>query len=141
MRASPQRVSEEAAGLATGPVRLFKAFVATICIGSLIEIPLDTGASIDSNRLLFVLAPKLVMIFIGVAAIADVPFARQAFTFICAVSVLAIAPALPIEYGRYISIALLVSTVECIGKSVCIATFAIMSWRETQSYSQQDFLC
>lgn len=107
-----------------------------VCFWSLIEAPVEFGVWIDYSRLFLVIAPKLMMIFIGVAAIANLRFARQAFTFICAASVLAIAPALPIEYELYISTAPLLFTVECLGKSACVATFAIMSLRETQSYSR-----
>jgi hypothetical protein len=42
------------------------------------------------------------------------------------VSVFAIAPALPLEYTRCFAIAIL-STVECIGKAACVASFAIAS--------------
>jgi len=128
-----QRVSKNVVGVATQWERPFKPIVAIVCIWSLIETPLELGVSVDSERLLVVALPKLVMLLIGVAAIADRRYARQAFTFICASSVLAIAPALPIEYGRCIPVALF-STVECLGKGMCVTVFAIVSLCKRQSY-------
>jgi hypothetical protein len=60
------------------------------------------------------------------AGIANLRFARQVFAFVCGVGVLAIAPALPLEYARSVAIALF-STVECLGKTACVALFAVAS--------------
>jgi hypothetical protein len=49
---------------------------------------------------------------------------RFASAFICGASVLAIAPALPLEYTRCFPIALF-STVECISKAACVASLAV----------------
>ncbi|NVH77242.1 response regulator [Paraburkholderia sp. JPY432] len=46
--------------------------------------------------------------------------------FICAASVSAIAPALPIEFGRCVPVALF-STIECIGKGMCATVLAFLS--------------
>lgn len=129
----PQRVSEEGVALSKRWERLFIPFVTGVCFWSLIEIPLELGVSIDSRRLLVVAASKVMMICVGVAAIVNLRFARQVFAFICAASVLAIAPALPIEYGQCVSIALF-STVECIGKCSCVAVAAIASLCKRSSY-------
>jgi hypothetical protein len=109
--------------------RLFKASVVVVCGWVLIEAPLELGGSINATSLLAVVASKVLMGLIGTAAIANLRFARQVFTFICGASVLAIAPALPLEYTRCLSIALF-STVECIVKAACVASFAIASLAE-----------
>jgi hypothetical protein len=106
--------------------RPLKTLVTVVCAWSLIEASFEIGVSIDSEGMLSVVLLKFAMFMIGVGAVADRCYARQAFMFICAVSVLAIAPALPIEYGRCVPIALF-STVECIGKGTCATVLAIAS--------------
>jgi hypothetical protein len=136
----PQRVSEDAVELATKSERVFKLLVMVDCGWSWIEVPLELGSSIDSSRLLVLVASTVLMSLIGVVAIADLRFARQVFTFICGVGVLAIVPALPTEYQRSVVIALF-STVECFGKTACVAAFAVASLCERWSYYYQELLC
>ena len=119
-------ISKHATGTATRWERPFKPLVTVVCSWSLLETPLELDASVDPEHALVVALSKLVMFLIGVAAVADLRYARQAFAFICAASVLAIAPALPIEYGRCVPVALC-STIECIGKGMCVTAFAIVS--------------
>ncbi len=119
MKFSLQRISLDAIELA----RLFKASVIAVCCWALIEAPLELGGATNSTSLLAVMASKVLMCLIGTAAIANMHFARQVFAFICGASVLAIAPALPLEYVRCIPIALF-STVECLVKAACVASFA-----------------
>jgi hypothetical protein len=106
--------------------RLYNATVIVVCGWAVIEAPLELGGAIDSNFLLVVVASKVLVSIIGTAAIANLRFARRVFTFICAASVFAIAPALPLEYTRCVAVAIF-STVECIGKAACVASFAIAS--------------
>jgi len=120
MKFSLQRVPADAIGLA----RLFKATVIVVCGWALIETPLELIGSINSTSLLAVVISKLLMCVAGAAAIANLRFARQVFAFICGASVLAIAPALPLEYTHCIPIALF-STVECISKAACVASLAV----------------
>ncbi|PMS33872.1 hypothetical protein B0G57_1183 [Trinickia symbiotica] len=122
-----QRASMDAIESAPKSERLFKASVIAVCGWALIEARLELGGSIDLTWLLAVVASKILIGVIGAAAIANVRFARQAFTFICAASVFAIAPALPLEYARCVAIGLF-SMVECLAKAACVASFAIASW-------------
>jgi hypothetical protein len=68
----------------------------------------------------------------GLAAFAKVRFARGAFTFLCGASVLAIAPALLMEFNQSFEIAMF-STVECFSKAACVMAFGVASSREKQS--------
>jgi hypothetical protein len=105
---------------------LFKVCVIVVCVWAVIESPLELDDPIDLIGLLALVASKLMIGLIGTAAIANLRFAQQLFTFVCGAGVLAIAPALPLEYTRSVVIALL-STVECLGKTACVALFALAS--------------
>ena len=109
--------------------RPFKLSVIAVCCWVLIEAPLELSGSISSTALLAVLASKLLMCLTGFAAIAGLRFTRHVFAFICAASVFAVVPALPLEYARSVAIAL-VSTVECVAKAACVAAFAIVSAKD-----------
>jgi uncharacterized membrane protein len=126
MKISSQRTSADAVEPAPKSARLFKVTVIVVCCWALIEAPLELGGAIDSTALLAVVVSKVLVILIGIAAFANVRFARQIFTFICGASVFAIAPALPLEYARYTAIAIF-STVECVAKAACVAAFAVAS--------------
>jgi hypothetical protein len=119
-----QCASVDAAESTSKSERRFKTLVLVVCGWALIEAPMELGGSISSTALLAVVVSKVLIGLIGTAAFANLRFARQVFTFICGVSVFAIAPALPLEYTRSVAIALM-STVECVVKAVCVASFAI----------------
>jgi hypothetical protein len=105
---------------------LFNASVIAVCVWAVIETPLELGGVLDPTGLLALVASKVLLGLIGTAAIANLRFARQFFTFICGVGVFALAPALPLEYTRSVAIGIF-STIECIGKAACVASFAIAS--------------
>ncbi|EEA02310.1 hypothetical protein BH160DRAFT_2410 [Burkholderia sp. H160] len=106
----------------------FKVSVIGVCCWTLIEAPLELSGSINSTSLPAMLVSKLLICLIGFAAIADLRLTRHVFAFICAASVLAVAPALPLEYTHSIAFAI-VSTVECLGKAACVVAFAKASWK------------
>jgi hypothetical protein len=128
-------VSVDADDLASRSERLFKVSVIVVCCWILIEAPLELSGSINSTSLLAVVASKVLICLIGFAAIVDLRLTRHVFAFICAASVLAVAPALPLEYKRSIALAL-VSTVECLGKAACVAAF-VMASRDGDSVSER----
>ena len=121
-----KRVPNDPFALTPNSARLFKASVIVTCGWALIEAPLELGGSFNSTSLLALVVSKVLMGLIGTAAIADLRFARQVFTFICGASLFAIAPALTLEYTRCVALGLF-STVECLGKAACVASFAIAS--------------
>jgi hypothetical protein len=81
------------------------------------------------------LLSKLVVLGTGLAAVAKVRFARGTFAFLCGASVLAIAPALMMEFDQSYSIAMF-STVECFSKAACVMAFSVASSREKKSREQ-----
>ncbi|MGF6483891.1 hypothetical protein [Paraburkholderia sp. JPY419] len=120
-------VSVDADDLAPRSERLLKVSIIVVCCWTLIEAPLELSGSIDSTSLLAVVASKVLVCLIGFAAIVDLRLTRHVFAFICAASVFAVAPALPLEYTHSIALAL-VSTVECLGKGACVVAFALAAW-------------
>jgi hypothetical protein len=106
--------------------RIFKACIVVVCGWTLIEVPLELDGSAGPIYVFAVLASKVLMCLIGWGAIAKLRYATEVFSFICAVSVFAIAPALPFEYIRCIPVAL-TSTIECLAKVVCVALFLVTS--------------
>ena len=120
MRIFSQRVPADVIGLA----RPFKATVMVVCGWALIEAPLELVVSTNFTSLLAVATSKVLVRVIGAAAIVNLRFARHVFAFLCGASVLAIAPALPLEYTISTPIALF-STVECICKAACVTSFAV----------------
>ncbi|MEX3949748.1 hypothetical protein AB4Y40_18600 [Paraburkholderia sp. EG287B] len=116
----------DAGDLVSGAGRPFKLSVVAVCSWVLFETPLELSGSISSISLLAVLVSKALVCLTGFAAIVRVRFTRHVFVFICAASVLAVAPALPLEYAHSVAIAL-ASSVECIVKTACVVAFAIAS--------------
>ncbi|MGF6959666.1 hypothetical protein [Paraburkholderia youngii] len=120
-------VSAAADHLASRSKRLLKVSVIVVCCWTLIEAPLELSGSIDSTSLLAVVASKVLICLIGFAAIVHLRWTGHVFAFICAASVFAVAPALPLEYTRSVALAF-VSTVECLGKAACVVAFVLASW-------------
>ncbi|MCP3716274.1 MULTISPECIES: hypothetical protein [unclassified Paraburkholderia] len=119
-------IQADADDLVSRAERPFKGSVVAVCCWVLIEAPLELSGSISSTSLLAVLASKILICLTGFAAVVGLRVARHVFAFICAASVLAVAPALPLEYAHSVAIAL-VSVVECVAKTACVVAFAIAS--------------
>ncbi|MFM0085045.1 hypothetical protein P0D72_40270 [Paraburkholderia sediminicola] len=115
--------------------RMFKTLILVVCGWSLIEAPLELGVSDAYAELLALLLSKLVVVGTGLAAVAKARLARGTFAFICGASVLAIAPALPMEFNQSFSIAMF-STVECFSKAACVMAFGFALSRVKQSRQQ-----
>jgi hypothetical protein len=115
--------------------RVFKTLIVVVCGWSLIEAPLELGVSNAHAGMFALLLSKLVVLGTGLAAVAKVRFARGTFAFLCGASVLAIAPALMMEFDQSYSIAMF-STVECFSKAACVMAFGVASSREKQSREQ-----
>ncbi|MGF6935939.1 hypothetical protein OKW41_005101 [Paraburkholderia sp. UCT70] len=109
--------------------RAVTALIFAICGWSIIEAPFECSASSDDTWLLALVVAKLIIIAAGVAAIADVRFARGIFAFICGTSVLGIAPELPFEFKHSVAISLL-SLIECTGKTAFVIVFCTGPMRE-----------
>jgi hypothetical protein len=91
-----------------------------VCWWSLIELLLELGiGGGDTPQFGVVAAVRVAVIVSGLAAVADVRLARGVFLFLCAVSVLAIAPALPLLFDRSVAVSLM-SLVECAGKAIFV---------------------
>ena len=115
--------------------RMFKTLILVVCGWSLIEAPLELGGSDAHTVVLALLLSKLVVVGTGFAAVGKARFARATFAFICGASVLAIAPALPMEFKQSFATAMF-STVECFSKAACVIAFGVASARKKQSRKQ-----
>jgi hypothetical protein len=94
-----------------------------VCWWSLIELVLELGTGGgDTPQIGIVAGVRLAVIVSGLAAVADVRLARGVFFFLCAVSVLAIAPSLPLQFDRSVAVSL-IPLIECAGKAI----FVLMS--------------
>ena len=128
----PRRIQTDADTVNALSERVFKTLVLVVCAWSLIEAPLELGVSDAHVGLLALLLSKLVVVGTGLAAVAKARFARKTFAFLCSASVLAIAPALPVEFKQSFAIAIF-SSVECFIKAMCVMAFGVASSREKQS--------
>jgi hypothetical protein len=115
--------------------RVLKTLVLVVCGWSLIEAPLELRVSEAHAAVLALLLSKLVVVSTGLAAVAKVRFARNTFVFLCGVSVLAITPALRMEFDQSLAIAMF-STVECLSKAACVVAFGVASLQEKRSRRQ-----
>ncbi|REG57671.1 hypothetical protein B0G80_0296 [Paraburkholderia sp. BL6669N2] len=112
--------------------RVFKILVLVVCGWSLIEAPLELNGADAHAGLLALLLSKLLVVGTGLAAVAKARFARGTFAFLCGASVLAIAPALPMEFNHAFAIAIF-SSIECFSKAACVLAFAVASSRDKLS--------
>jgi hypothetical protein len=128
----PRGIQRDFDAMHAGAERVFKTLVLVVCAWSLMEAPLELGVSDAPAGLAALLVSKFVVVGSGVAAVAKARFARETFTFLCGASVLAIAPALPMEFNRSIAIAVF-SSIECFSKAACVIAFGVASSRIRQS--------
>jgi hypothetical protein len=97
------------------------ALILCICSWSVFETWAEIGSDTDNLQLCVLLVAKLIWLHVGGAAICNIRAGRIVFAFLCGVSVLAVAPALPSEYviSKTIFILLLV---ECVLKTAYLIT-------------------
>ncbi|MGF6918472.1 hypothetical protein [Paraburkholderia sp. 40] len=72
--------------------------VLAICWWALIETTLDFVLTDGDAALAATIATRPIVVVTGLAVIVDAPFARPTFCFLCAMSVLAVGPAIPLEF-------------------------------------------
>lgn len=94
-------------------------WILCVCSWSVFETWAEIGTATDNLRLCAILIAKLIWLLVGRAAIYDSRAGRTIFAFLCGVSVLAVASALPSVYviSKTIFILLLV---ECLLKTSCL---------------------
>jgi hypothetical protein len=111
---------------------LVRTLIFSVCGWSLIEAPFEFDSATLDAASLAVGVSKLILTIAAIAAAFDVRYARGFFSFMCGASVLAISPALPLEYTRSAGLAL-ISTVECFIKAAYVIALGIVSWKKTHS--------
>src|SRR5579863_3802071 len=76
-----------------------RALVAGVCVWSFVVIPWEVHGSFGSAQTLALLLSKALLVVLVVGTLRGVRGARVLFTFVCAVSVIAIGLDLPLEYS------------------------------------------
>jgi hypothetical protein len=105
---------------------LIVAPITAASIWSLVEVRWELLAAHTSLQVLALIASKVVIIFLAVAALAGWTFPQVLFVFLCGVGVFAIGSALPMEYGVSKELFWL-SAVECFIKAIVVASYTY--WR------------
>ena len=99
-----------------------------VCIWSLLELPWEMDASGSSEQIAALLVSKVVLIGLAAVVLRGRIGARYVFLLLCLMSMFALAWSLPAEYERSFGFALL-STVECLGRSVAFISLVLCSVR------------
>jgi hypothetical protein len=118
------RTSQRHARHAPFAQRAMQVSTGLVCLWSLLETPWEWTPGDDPARFAALLVSKCLLLAVGMAAIAGVRYARVAFAFLCAASVLAVSSTLTFVYG--ISHPLFVlALVECVLRAAVVASCAV----------------
>jgi hypothetical protein len=98
--------------------------LALVIVWSLVELPAESALAHGSSERLALWCSKLIVSFLALLAGLRVRWAENIFTFICALSVLVIVPALYTELSAS-QTAFLYSLIECIVKAMMLATLVL----------------
>jgi len=99
--------------------RALTILILAVCWWTLIEMPVELGMSAGDRSLPALFLARLIVVVVGLAAIVDVRFSRTIFTFLCGISVLAVAPTLPLQFDDSPTCSLILS-IECAIKAVFV---------------------
>lgn len=78
---------------------LLRCLIAAVCAWGILEIPLEIDPSAERAQVAATFVAKTIWLAAALAAILDIKGTRLAFAFLCGVSIVAITPSLPSEYG------------------------------------------
>ncbi|MGF6640839.1 hypothetical protein [Paraburkholderia sp. MM6662-R1] len=91
-----------------------------VCWWELIKITLDFALTDSDAALGATVGTRLIVVVSGLAVVGDAPFARPVFCFLCAMSVLAVGPAIPLELTDSLLVPA-VSFIDCVTKTLFLA--------------------
>jgi hypothetical protein len=109
--------------------QITKMTILGVCGWSLIEIPFEISVWSLNTSVLALAVSKFMIVVVSAAAITSMRVPRAIFALGCALSVLAILPALPLEYTQSVVIAA-ISTVECLLKAACLGALCLSSFQK-----------
>jgi hypothetical protein len=119
------RVVQAKAGRQRVPVpALGRIAVIAVWVWAMVELPAELALDASIVQTFALAFSKLCLTLLAAAVLAGSVFARRVFLFICWVSVLAIAPDLPLQF-RYDRTDFYLSAVECLMKVLTIIAFAL----------------
>lgn len=107
------------------PVSAFSRLaVIGVWVWSMVELPAELAADASIVQTFALALSKLCLTLLAGAVLTGSVLARRVFLFICWLSVLAIAPDLPLQF-RYDRTGFYLSAVECLMKVLAIVAFAL----------------
>ncbi|CAB3800409.1 hypothetical protein [Pararobbsia alpina] len=128
---SPSRAIRRACRAQSRPVRLREPVpglgrlgVMGVWVWSMVELPAELAVDASIVQVAALAFSKLCLTLLAGAVLTGNVLARRVFLFICWLSVLAIAPDLPLQF-RYDRTDFLLSAVECLTKVLTIIAFAL----------------
>jgi hypothetical protein len=101
--------------------RLSLSTIGLVVLWSLVELPVELAVTPERSAMVALLISKAMVVAVSVGALLRVRWAECAFLFICALSLLAIVPALSFEMTAY-PLAFRCSLLECIFKALAFVT-------------------
>lgn len=108
------------------PPRLAQAAVIAVWIWSMIELPAELTIDASIVQTFALALSKICMTLLAYAVLMGKGYARRIFLFVCWLSILAIAPDLPLQF-RYDRPGFMLSAIECLLKILTIIAFALPS--------------
>jgi hypothetical protein len=103
---------------------LSRLAVIGVWVWSMVELPAELGTDASIVQTFALALSKLCLTLLAGAVLTGSVLARRVFLFICWLSVLAIAPDLPLQF-RYDRTGFYLSTIECLMKVLAIVAFAL----------------
>ena len=106
--------------------RLAQASVIAVWLWSMIELPAELTVDASIVQTFALALSKICLTLLAYAVLMGKGYARQIFLFVCWLSILAIAPDLPLQF-RYDRSGFMLSVIECVLKGLTIIAFALPS--------------
>ena len=127
-RAVRRAWSARADGVISGRAtpRFAQAAVVAVWIWSMIELPAELAVDASIVQTFALALSKICLTLLVYAVLVGKSLARKVFLFVCWLSVLAIAPDLPLQF-RFDRTGFYLSAVECVFKVLTIVAFALPS--------------
>jgi hypothetical protein len=100
-----------------------------ICWWALIQTTLDFVLTDGDVALSGTIGTRLIEVVAGLAVVVDARFARPTFCFLCAMSVLAVGPRIPIEFTDSL-LASAMSFIDCLAKTLfLVCALGLPAWK------------
>ncbi len=106
--------------------RIAQAAVIAVWLWSMVELPAELTVDASIVQTFALALSKICLTLLAYAVLVGRGYARKIFLFVCWLSILAIAPDLPLQF-RYDRSGFYLSVIECVLKGLTIIAFALPS--------------